>query len=94
MVQAALAVEEIAEAAAWYEAQRPGLGDEFLDDYESVLEIIMGNPRAYGYHASPIRKAHLKRFPYLVFYTFSALEITILSVFHTARNPAGHSFNQ
>lgn len=34
------------------------------------------------------RRALVRRFPYMVFYTHDAEIVTIYAIFHTARNPA------
>ena len=38
---------DIEEAAIWYENQRPGLGDEFLDEVRSLCNAISENPAIY-----------------------------------------------
>jgi toxin ParE1/3/4 len=58
---------ELTEAVRWYELQRPGLGGEFLDSVDDVLELIEQNP-AIG---SPlprvargrVRRMLVRRFP-------------------------------
>ncbi len=39
---------DIEEAATWYEKQREGLGDEFLDEVLSAFETISNNPHMYA----------------------------------------------
>jgi plasmid stabilization system protein ParE len=48
---------DIEEAAIWYEEQRQGLGQEFLDDVLSLCETISENPAIYprGPQAYPPR---------------------------------------
>jgi hypothetical protein len=36
----AAAIEEAAEAAAWYEAQRPGLGADFQQAVDAALDLL------------------------------------------------------
>jgi len=38
------AEDDILEAAHWYDAQRDGLGDEFIDEILSVFESLEINP--------------------------------------------------
>jgi hypothetical protein len=33
-----MAEAELAEAAQWYQEQAPGLGQEFLDEFEAVMD--------------------------------------------------------
>ncbi len=42
-----IADAELAEAASWYETQATGLGREFLDEFEAVLDRIMRFPEAW-----------------------------------------------
>jgi toxin ParE1/3/4 len=65
----AAAAEEAAEAAAWYEMQRPGLGAEFeravdaaLDLLEEEIVPLTSVPGAAGKRGA--RRLILKRFPY------------------------------
>ena len=45
---------DIEEAAIWYEKQRPGLGDEFLDELRSIFNTISETPAIYPVvHRSP-----------------------------------------
>jgi toxin ParE1/3/4 len=39
---------EIIESAEWYENQRLGLGDEFLDEIENAISRILSSPDAFG----------------------------------------------
>jgi plasmid stabilization system protein ParE len=41
------AAADIEAAHFWYESQRPGLGDEFLDAILLVLEVLLESPRRY-----------------------------------------------
>jgi hypothetical protein len=45
------AVEELAEAAAWYMAQRPGLEVEFLGEVERLLPLIETSPASFPRHS-------------------------------------------
>ena len=69
-------VEEIAriefdEAAAWYENERPGLGEEFIVEVDRVLERIetretFATSPVAAIEGGVIRREFVKRFPYLV----------------------------
>ena len=41
------AAADVAEAHFWYESQRLGLGDEFIDAILVVLEVLQDSPRRY-----------------------------------------------
>jgi len=38
------AEKDLADAAAWYEAQRPGLGQEFLDEALATFSAVAETP--------------------------------------------------
>jgi len=78
---------EIREANTWYEEHSPGLGRAYLDEVARVLEVIAASPDHYPLAESPIRKAVLQRFPYIILYRAQDDEIVVVSCFHTRRNP-------
>ncbi|MBL8867531.1 MAG: type II toxin-antitoxin system RelE/ParE family toxin [Gemmataceae bacterium] len=81
------ALSEYEDAADWYEQQRTGLGDDFVAEVESVIARISANPLLHAKVYGDVRKAVVKRFPYIVLYLVEPTEIVIVSVFHTSRNP-------
>ena len=82
-----LAVIEIIEAYDWYEEQRNGLGNDFLDELESFYSILNANPNTYSYFEKPVREGKIKRFPYVVIYEVVEKSIIIYSVFMSRQNP-------
>ncbi|MEM1293209.1 MAG: type II toxin-antitoxin system RelE/ParE family toxin [Cyanobacteria bacterium P01_H01_bin.162] len=59
--------DELDEAYRWYESQKPGLGNEFLDCIDEVLNRIGGMPEAYPVVYRDVRRAVVKRFPYAIY---------------------------
>ncbi len=59
---------DLSQARDWYEAQRPGLGSEFLTAVEERLQYIMDFPESYAIEYRGVRLAGLSRFPYVVYY--------------------------
>jgi plasmid stabilization system protein ParE len=82
------AVEDLAEGFAWYERQRTGLGDEFLDALRECVESITRHPRGNAVALNKVRRALVSRFPYSVFYEPMDEEIIVRAIFHNARRPA------
>jgi len=82
-LQASLDTEE---AARWYEAQRTGLGVEFVLEADIAIERIQKNPKLYlqSYHG--IRRVLLHRFPYAIYFVTNDTETRILAVLHQARS--------
>jgi plasmid stabilization system protein ParE len=88
----AAAEEELRAAVAWYDEQRPGLGEEFLVEVGRVLTLILQHP-AIG---SPVprvraergtRRVPLRRFPYFVIYRERDNELHVIAFAHARRRP-------
>jgi len=79
---------EMAEAAAWYGRQREGLGDEYLLEVERCLERIGATPNAAIVWRGDIRRRHVERFPYHVFYRVTERHIDVVAIVHEKRRPA------
>ncbi|MCL5060935.1 MAG: type II toxin-antitoxin system RelE/ParE family toxin [Candidatus Thermoplasmatota archaeon] len=75
-------------AADWYEKERSGLGGEFLNEIEQVLQRIAAQPGQFPKAHRDIRQAVARRFPYCVYFRERGPLIVVLAVFHSARNPA------
>jgi len=75
-------------AAAWYDEQQPGLGDDFLDEVESVVTSLPAHPLLYSIRFADVRCVRLRRFnQYGVFYVIRGDEIRLLAIHHGARDP-------
>ncbi|MBZ0116075.1 MAG: type II toxin-antitoxin system RelE/ParE family toxin [Sandaracinaceae bacterium] len=86
------AARELDAAAAWYEAQEPGLGAAFLEAYAVKLVQALERPRSGSpYHAAgrrvEIRKFGLRRFPYTIFVAIADGDVTVVAVAHQRRRP-------
>ncbi|MGL6075217.1 MAG: type II toxin-antitoxin system RelE/ParE family toxin [Fimbriiglobus sp.] len=79
---------EFDEAFDWYNAQRPGLGSEFVEAVQSVLASISRSPFQHAVVIEDIRKAVVQRFPYCLYYRTHDDRIEIISVFHSRRDPS------
>jgi plasmid stabilization system protein ParE len=79
---------EVDEAAAWYAAQAPGLGGEFVRAVDAAISAIQRNPSQFPLVHRDAGRAVLRRFPYSIVYRSTAEEIVVLSVFHARRDPA------
>lgn len=85
------AAAEMAEAARWYEAHRPGLGMEFLGALDDAVARIaempkMGSP-VRDVADEEIRRRAVRRFPYHVIYLELPDRLQILAVAHDRRRP-------
>ena len=80
--------QDLAEASAWYESRRTGLGDEFLDCLDACIAAILRMPEMQAVVHKQYRRALIRRFPYAVFYECKEHTVTVYAVFHAARDPA------
>jgi plasmid stabilization system protein ParE len=81
------AESELTEAYRWYEAQRQGLGLEFLFSVEAALAFILRTPELHPLVHKQLRRALIRRFPFGIFYVVDEDAIHVLAVFHGKRNP-------
>jgi plasmid stabilization system protein ParE len=85
---------DIAEAYAWYEARRVGLGEDFLSSVDACMESIRRQPDMFSLIHEGYRRGVIRRFPYAVFYEHAETAVTVYSVFHTpaTRTNGGSAF--
>ncbi len=81
------AEQDLAEAYAWYEGRRTGLGEEFLSCVDARIEAIRRTPEIYAVVHENYRRGLVRRFPYAVFYDYVGDTMTVYCVFHTSRDP-------
>jgi toxin ParE1/3/4 len=88
----AAAAEEAAEAAAWYEKERPGLGADFekavnaaMDILEQEVVPLVHLPGVAGVRG--LKRLLLRRFPYSIVVQQRNAEIVVIAVAHQARRP-------
>jgi plasmid stabilization system protein ParE len=78
---------DLAAARDWYDAQRPGLGDEFIDEFMRTVGRIADMPESYRKTYMEARQASINRFPYYVFYLVDEDMVSIVAVIHQHRDP-------
>jgi toxin ParE1/3/4 len=59
---------DVADAFAWYEARRNGLGLEFADEISATYAAIEEQPLRFPVVLDDIRMAVVHRFPYLIYF--------------------------
>jgi len=79
--------QDLADAAVWYEEQREGLGNQFLDEIISVFSVISEAPLMFPIVHRNIRRALIHRFPFGVYYRVESDEIVVVAVMHGSRDP-------
>jgi plasmid stabilization system protein ParE len=78
---------DVTQAYGWYETRRIGLGEEFLSCLDACFKKICRTPEAYAKIHENYRRGLVRRFPYAVFYEYTAGTVTVYSVFHTSQDP-------
>jgi plasmid stabilization system protein ParE len=79
---------EADDAVAWYEAQQPGLGIEFILELDAAIERAADTPLAYEPIFLEVLRALLRRFPYAVHFVFERELIEVFAVLHQQRAPS------
>jgi plasmid stabilization system protein ParE len=87
LILAPEAEHDIAEAYAWYEGQRPGLGETYLTKVDACLHAICRSPEAHAVVRGTYRRSLVRQFPYAVFYEFANDSVTVYVICHTSRDP-------
>ena len=81
------AAADIEDAYRWYENQRKGLGDQFLDAVTACVEAVQRHPERFPVLHRDTRRALLRRFPYGLFYRIHGDTIIVVACFHVRRRP-------
>jgi plasmid stabilization system protein ParE len=79
------AEHELAKAVDFYERERAGLGDEFLQEVQRAAGFLVGFPQLGRSVRKNRRVLVLKRFPYLIVYDLEKSGIRIIAVAHQSR---------
>ena len=82
-----VAETEFGDSIAWYEGEREGLGEEFRAAIEGYFQRIADNPERFPQVRGEVRRAVVRRFPFVIHFLIQKEIIVVLSVFHTSREP-------
>jgi plasmid stabilization system protein ParE len=81
-----LAEADIANAAAWYENQKDGLGAAFVDRVYEAVDAISRNPLGYRKRIKDVRVANVPRFPFGLWFRVVD-EAVVIGCLDHRRNP-------
>lgn len=81
------ALEEIFDAAEWYERRSVGLSAEFLRALDAAVASVQRAPEQYPKVSDEMRHALLRRFPYSIIFRADCSEIVVVACTHWRRNP-------
>ena len=83
------AEREIREAATWWRANRPAAPDLFRQELSRAFELVTSEPaagpRARDTALSGVRRLHLSRIRYHIYYRVKADELEVLAFWHSSR---------
>ena len=79
--------QELEAAALWYEEHQPGLGEDFLGEYQATLGRILREPNRWRKIRGDNRKLNFHRFPYAIVYSMHGDDLYIKAIMHLHRRP-------
>ena len=86
------ATAEFLDATSWYEQQRPGLGDVFIEAVDAAVDVVAEWPGSGSLVDDVavelgVRRAPIGGFPYHLAYRVLADHMRVLAVAHDRRKP-------
>jgi toxin ParE1/3/4 len=78
---------DISEAQVWYDSQRSGLGGEFRTEIFRVFDRVAETPFIYQRAHRDVRRAIVRRFPYLIWYRVTDETVIVLACTYAGRDP-------
>lgn len=80
-------LNEVKEAADYYDIKQDHLGLKLYDNFEDTLLRIEENPLLFQKNRKNYRQALLSRFPYLIIFRVYGENILVNKFIHAKRNP-------
>lgn len=81
------AEKELGSGIEYYQAQKLGLGIQFLKEVQSTIERIKLYPEAWQPLSKRTRRCQTKRFPYAIIYQVRNNEILVVAIANLHRSP-------
>ena len=79
---------DLREIKNYYEDRSPGLGSQFVDEFERQLLALAANPERWMVVTADIRRCLMRRFPYIIYFRrIDADRIRVTVVKHQRRHP-------
>ena len=78
---------ELSNAIDWYQMQRPGLGDRFLESFLASVNGLLEKPFRFQRVDEDIRRVRLRSFPYSILYFVEGDSIVVVACAHASRRP-------
>lgn len=77
---------DLREAGSWYDAQRPGLGDELMDAVGRAIRLLEEQPERQPIYYNGFRRLLTRRFPYKIFYRVEGDRVIVFRILHAKRD--------
>ena len=65
----------------------PGFGSRFRDQIGVIIERMSATPLQFPIVYKNVRRALLRRFPYMLFFTIDGETLLVIACFHSSRDP-------
>jgi plasmid stabilization system protein ParE len=78
---------ELVRAMAYYDEQREGLGERFLNDFEQAVADIREYPDAWPTLDVEFRRHQFRHFPFAIIYRILHDRIRVLAIMHLHQHP-------
>jgi len=78
---------EFVEAQRWYAERSPLIAEAFRSAVPRTLEAVESSPQSFPVAILDIRKALVRRFPYVVYYVGLPQVTTVIAIIHARRDP-------
>ena len=75
------------EAARFYEARSPSLGERFLREFDAAVVEIQASPDLWPVVEGDLRSHTMRRFPFGIYFRVISDELRIEVVKHHSRHP-------
>jgi hypothetical protein len=79
--------QELAAAALWHEERQPGLGSDFVGEFEHTLRRIAAEPERWGKMRGDNRQLNFRLFPFAIVYRPRPDALYATAVMHLHRRP-------
>ena len=78
---------ELIDAQDWYEGEEPGLGRRFRVAIDAAVERMLAHPLQFPVVFKSVRRALVRRFPYMLFFAVEGEALLVIACFHASREP-------
>jgi plasmid stabilization system protein ParE len=81
-------VNDLEDAAKWYDDRRVGLGAEFLQQCKATLDRIQNRPEQGTLDPDGFRSVRIHKFPYVVHFRLERTTVVVFAIMFGGRDPS------